>query len=142
MGRSALGSFFKVFRNWVLYRTLQGPGWHLYLFIAGILKLSSLLLSVEMATGQAVAPKIRRTSRGTSTIGDLVMDSRPSYGLWYIHIYGKSPSYGMGQCSYLSQQLFRGAVDPMGLKCCPQKEQNKRFFRIFFMIELLARAWS
>jgi hypothetical protein len=31
--------------------TLQGPGKHLYLFIARILKLSSLLLAVEMATG-------------------------------------------------------------------------------------------
>jgi hypothetical protein len=48
--------------------TLHGPRWHLYLFIAGILKLSSLLLAVEMATGRAVAPKIRRSSSGSFTI--------------------------------------------------------------------------
>jgi hypothetical protein len=48
--------------------TLQGPRWHLYLFIAGILKLSSLLLAVQMATGRAVALKIRRSSSGSFTI--------------------------------------------------------------------------
>jgi hypothetical protein len=48
--------------------TLQGPRCHLYLFIDGILKLSSLLLAVEMATGRAVAPKIRQSSSGSFTI--------------------------------------------------------------------------
>jgi hypothetical protein len=35
--------------------TLQSPRYHLYFFIAGILKL--LHLAVEMATGREVAPK-------------------------------------------------------------------------------------
>jgi hypothetical protein len=48
--------------------TLQNPRWHLYLFIAGILKLSRLLLAIEMAIGQAVAPKIKQLSSGSFTI--------------------------------------------------------------------------
>jgi hypothetical protein len=48
--------------------TLQGPRWHLYLLIVGILKLSNLFLAVKMVTGRAVAPKIRRSRSGSFTI--------------------------------------------------------------------------